>query len=318
MEIKCLGCNRIVSVKKDYYKSAKCGYCGNNFEPLKKNNLANKEIEINYLSIFLYVFLFIIVLILIISLFSVFYTIPAGSRGVILTWGKPSMLAIEEGFHIKIPIAQQVIKMDVRTQKYEASLTAASKDLQDVNTKIAINYHLNPASSPEIFQTIGINYAEKLIYPLEQESNKAATAQFTAEELITKREQVRGLMEDILREKLASRGIVVESISIVDFKFSPSFSQAIENKVTQEQNALAAKNKLAQIEYEAKQRVAQAEGEANAIAIQAQAINAQGGKDYVQLQAIQKWDGKLPNFMMGNNGVTPFIDINQVSNIQKS
>lgn len=251
----------------------------------------------------------IIILFLIIIIFGTFYTIPAGYRGVVLTFGKPSATSTGEGINFKIPLIQSVVKMDTRTQKYEAELTAASSDLQDVNTKLAINYHLNSESVIELYRTIGTNYAEKIIYPLEQESNKAATAQFTAVELITKREQVRGSMENILREKLAPRGIIVESISIVDFKFSPSFSQAIENKVTAEQNALAAKNKLEQIKYEAEQRVAQAQGESDAIRAQISAIAAQGGANYLQMLWIQKWDGKV-SVVNGGNSIVDLRGIN--------
>jgi len=233
-------------------------------------------------------------IILLIILFGTFYTISAGYRGVILTFGKPSVTSMGEGLHFKIPLVQKVVKMDTRTQKYEADLTAASSDLQDVKTKIAINYHLNPESVPELYRTIGVDYATKVIYPLEQESNKAATAQFSAVELITKREQVRESMKTTLRDKLSERGIIIEDISIVDFAFSPSFSQAIEAKVTAEQNALAAKNKLEQVKYEAEQRVTQAEGEAKAIQIQTSAINSQGGESYVQLQMIKQWNGQLP------------------------
>jgi regulator of protease activity HflC (stomatin/prohibitin superfamily) len=246
-----------------------------------------------------------------IFLFGSWYTIPAGHKGVVLTFSKPADVAVGEGLHFKIPIIQSVIKMDTRTQKYEADLTAASKDLQDVNTKIAINFHLSPDSVVEVYRTIGVNYAEKLMYPLQQESNKAVTAKFVADELITKRDSVSSDMETMLKEKLRPRGIIVESISIIDFKFSPSFTEAIENKVTMEQNALAAKNKLEQVKYEAEQRIAQAKGEADAIAIQAQAINAQGGKDYVQLQAIAKWDGVLPQYTAGN--AVPFIDIGPIA-----
>lgn len=270
---------------------------------------SNDEINISFGRIVGIIVFFIVLIILIILAFSSLYTINAGDRGVLLTWGKAEVNPIGEGLHFKIPIAQDIVKMDIRTQKYEADLTAASSDLQDVSTKIAINYHLDSNSVVEIYKTIGVDYATKLIYPLEQESNKAATAKYTAVELVTKREQVRTEMEKILKDKLLIRGIIVESISIVDFKFSPSFSQAIEAKVTAEQNALAAKNKLEQVKYEAEQRVTQAKGEADAIAIQAQAINAQGGKDYVQLQAISKWDGKLPTYMLGSNGATPFLDI---------
>ena len=246
-----------------------------------------------------------IALIAIIIIFGTLYTIPAGYRGVLLTFGKPSMTSIGEGLHFKIPLVQSIVKMDTKTIKYEADLTAASSDLQDVATKIAINYHLSPDNVPELYRTIGIDYATKVIYPLEQESNKASTAQFTAVELVTKREQVRTKMEEILREKLAPRGIIVESISIVDFAFSPSFAAAIENKVTQEQNALAEQNKLAAIQYQAQQRVAQAKGEADAIKIQAEAIAINGGTNYLTLKWIEKWNGQVSVV----NGGNPIVDL---------
>ena len=113
------------------------------------------------------------------------------------------MNAQTEGLHFMIPIVNGVTIMDVKTQKYEADLSAASKDLQTVKTKIAINYHLAPDTVPVLYKTIGTGYRESVIYPLEQEANKAATAQFTAEELITKRESVREMMKINLQEKLA-------------------------------------------------------------------------------------------------------------------
>jgi prohibitin 2 len=239
-------------------------------------------------------------------IFSTVYTIPAGSRGVITTFGAPDMTPKSEGIGFKIPFVQNLYTMSVQTQKYEADLTAASRDLQDVQTKIAINYRVSSDQTAVIYRDIGMGYADKIIYPLEQEINKATTAKFTAEELITKRDAVRSEMKSKLGEMLLPRGIIVEEISIIDFKFSPSFTQAIELKVTAEQNALAAKNKLAQVEYEAQQRVTQAEGEATAIKIQAEAINKQGGAEYVRLQAITRWNGVLPTV---TGGVVPFIDV---------
>lgn len=260
----------------------------------------NKE-EVDLKKVFKYVLLGVLVIILISS----FYTIPAGKRGVLLTFGKPSMEAIGEGLHIKVPLIQQIVKVDIKTQKYEADASAASRDLQVVTSKIATNYHLVGDSVPKLYQEIGLDYAAKVIMPMEQEVVKATTAKFTAEELITKREDVRVEIKQLLTERLAVRGIIVEEVSIVNFDFSPAFNTAIEAKVTNEQKALAAKNKLLQVEYEAQQRVTQAKGEADAIAIQAQAINAQGGKDYVQLQAIAKWSGNLPVFVGSQN--MPFI-----------
>lgn len=266
-----------------------------------------EEIGIKPGTVVKYVLIGIVALIALIALFNIAYTVQAGHRAVLLTWGKPNMVSIGEGLHAKWPFAQNAVIMDVQTQKYEADLSAASSDLQDVKTKIAINYHLVPEDVPAIYRDIGVSYAEKVIYPLEQETNKAATAQYTAEQLITKRDEVREKMKTNLREKLQVKGIIVEEISIINFEFSPSFTQAIELKVTAEQNALAAKNKLAQVEYEAQQRITQASAEAEAIRIQAQAIQAQGGKDYVQLQAISKWNGVLPTIT--TSGVVPFINI---------
>lgn len=250
---------------------------------------------------------FIIGIILLVIIFGSWYIVGAGQRAVIITLGKASDISQSPGLHFKLPIIQKVVKFDVKTQKYEADATAASSDLQTVNAKLAINYHVSPDSVPRIYKEIGMDYSNIVIQPLEQEIVKATTARFTAEELITKREEVRDEMKTSLTDRLRPLGLVVEEVSIVNFAFSQSFDAAIEAKVTAEQNALAAKNKLSQIEYEAQQRVAQAQGEAEAIKIQAQAINAQGGKDYVQLRAIERWNGVLPSVTGG--GAIPFINI---------
>ena len=242
----------------------------------------------------------------IILLFSTFYVINAGERGIIVTFGNPSPVPTSEGLHVKIPLIQGIVKMDVKTQKYEAELTSASRDLQDVKTKIAINYHIVPENVPELYKTIGINYADKIIYPFEQETNKAVTSQYTAEELITKRETVRGNMKSALAEKLITRGIVVEEISIVDFAFSPSFTKAIEDKVTAEQQALQSKNKLEQIKFEAQQIIESAKGKAEAIELEGTAIR--NNPQVAQLRAIEKWDGKMP-LVVG--GAVPFVSLDK-------
>jgi len=233
-----------------------------------------------------------------------FYVISAGERGIILTWGKPSDIPASEGLHFKYPVAQNVVKMDIKTQKYEAAASAASKDLQVVSTNIAVNYHLVAERTPILYQEIGIAYQDRIIQPAVQEVVKAATAKFTAEELITRRAEVKEDIKALLKERLQGRDIIVEDISITDFDFSESFNAAIESKVTAEQNALQAKNKLSQIEYEAKQTITKAEAEAESIRIQSLALRE--NKDILQLRAIEKWDGILPKVTAG---ATPFIDI---------
>lgn len=262
-----------------------------------------REIKVNVVKIIGFSFVFIMALIII---FNTAYIVKAGERGVLLTFGKPADVPMGEGLHIKVPIVQTVVHMDVKTMKYETDASAASNDLQIVTTKLAVNYHVLPESTPEIYRTMSYNYQERVIQPAVQEVVKASTAKYTAEQLITKRAEVKEDIKNLLHERLLIRGIIVEDISIVNFDFSPEFNQAIELKVTAEQNALAAKNKLEQVKFEAEQRIVQSKAEAEAIRIQAEAITAQGGKEYVQLQAISKWSGILP---VVTGGSTPFIDM---------
>lgn len=238
--------------------------------------------------------------------FNSVYIVNAGERAILITLGNPSDATLTEGLHFKLPIVQSIALMDIKTQKNEVEASAASKDLQTVNTKIAVNYRVDSSSAPSIYKEIGVNYVDRILSPAIQESIKASTAQFTAEELITKREQVRDAIQTILREKMSERGLVIEDVLIIDFEFSKSFNGAIEDKVTAEQNALKELNQLKAVEYQAQQRITQAKGEAEAIKIQAQAITSQGGKEYVQLQAIAKWNGQMPQV---TGGALPFINL---------
>ena len=229
---------------------------------------------------------------------SPFTIIQAGHRGVVVRLGDVSDTILPEGFHIINPI-DEVVQMSVQTERYEATSSAASKDLQSVTTTIVLNGHLDAAAVNKLYQEIGTDYESKVVDPAIQESVKAATAQFTAEELITKREEVGQIIFQSITDRLTDDYIIVESVSIVDFQFSANFNEAVEAKVTAEQNALAAENKLKQVEFEAQQRIAEAQGEAEAIRIQAEAITSQGGSEYVNLQWIKKWNGVLPTTMLG-------------------
>jgi regulator of protease activity HflC (stomatin/prohibitin superfamily) len=246
----------------------------------------------------------VIGLVLLIGSFTV---VGAGQRGVVLTLGKVSENVWSEGLHFKIPFIQSVQVLDVKTQVEGVDATAASRDLQNVSAKVALNYHLDAERVDKLWQSLGANYKERVIDPAIQESVKAVTAQYTAEELITKRPLVKDDIKKSLTERLQKEFIIVDEFSIVNFDFSQSFNQAIEAKVTAEQNALAAKNKLEQVKYEKEQRIAEAQGEAEAIRIQAQAIQNQGGAEYVNLKAIEKWNGILPTQLLSNT--VPFIEI---------
>lgn len=250
-----------------------------------------------------------IIILILISWLWPFRKVGAGERGVVLQWGAATGKTFEPGLNFKLPIMQKVVRMNVQIQKEQVKAEAASHDLQTVNADVALNYHLNVNKVAVIYTTVGEDYKIKLIDPALQEAVKSITAKYTAEELITKREQVRADVKSALTTKLSPLGLEVDEFNVVNFDFSPQFNKAIEAKVTAEQDALAAKNKLAQVQYEAQQRIEQAKGEAEAIKIQASAIQSQGGADYVKLQSIAKWDGKLPAYMLGNS--VPFININQ-------
>jgi prohibitin 2 len=190
--------------------------------------------------------------------------VPAGHRGVLLTFGKVEDTILPEGLSFKMPITQSVVFMNVQIQKAESVEATVTKDLQEVSTTVVVNFRLSPGSVNEIYKDLREDYVSRVIEPNVEESLKATTAFFRAEELITKRAEVKATFDDILDERLAIFNIDVVSVSLTDFQFSKTFSDAIEAKVVAEQDALQAKNKLEQIRYEAQQLIIQAEAQKNA------------------------------------------------------
>jgi regulator of protease activity HflC (stomatin/prohibitin superfamily) len=241
-------------------------------------------------------------------------TIGAGERGVVLTWGQVEDKIWEEGLHFKKPISQRVVKINVRVVKAETEIGAASKDLQEVSASIALNYHLNPLRVNKLYQTVGRAYQETIIIPAVQEVTKATTAKYTAEELITKRQEVKDNIKETLSERLRTYEILVDEFAIVNFNFSEQFNSAIEAKQTAAQNAIKASRDLDRIKVEAEQRVAQARAESESTILQAQAAaeslrlqRAVITPELIRLRAIEKWNGQLPTYMGG--GAIPFIDL---------
>ena len=274
-------------------------------------NYINKETqEIDEFKIVRHGLTLLIVVALLIGSFG---TIEAGERGVKTRLGNV-VGAVDSGLYFKLPIIEKVKKMDVRTQavlyEREDPLMSASKDLQDVQIATVVNYHLDPALVVDIYTQYKDqdNYEAQVVRPAVRDIVKATASQFTAEELVTKRAEFTDTVLVKLNERLLSKSSIVEQVNITNFQFSDSFSRAIEMKVTAEQEALASKNKLEQVKFEAQQQIEKAKAEAESIRIQAQAITQQGGADYVKLQAISKWDGKLPTQMIPNSAV-PFIDL---------
>jgi regulator of protease activity HflC (stomatin/prohibitin superfamily) len=240
-----------------------------------------------------------IAIFLITILFSSFTVISAGHTGVQVTFGEVNMTPLSEGVHFVNPLSS-IKDVDVRLQKAKLDgASAGTKDLQQVHTDIVVQYRLNSAKVPHIYKEFGLNVDDKVLGPGINEAFKSVTGHYTSEELITKRDEVSMAITEHLRNKMAPFNIDVSGVSLVNFGFSAEYQKAIESKVIATQNKLKAEQDLERIKVEAASRVAQAEGEAKAIAIQATAIQSNGGQNYVQLQWIDKWDGKLPNTVVG-------------------
>lgn len=255
------------------------------------------------------VFGLVFVLIIFFLFLNPFVIIGAGERGVVLNFGAVSPTVLDEGLHLRVPIMQKIIKMDVKVQKSQTDAEAASKDLQETFSTIALNFHILPEKVNWIYQKLGADFKQRIIDPAVQEVVKAVTAKYTAVEVITQREKVRSEIRELLKQRLLAYNIIVDDFSIVNFKFSNQFTQAIEQKQTAEQLALKAQRDLERIKIEAEQKVTQATAEAEALRLQKENVTTQLVKlrqIEASLKAIEKWDGHLPKV---TSGAVPFIDV---------
>lgn len=254
-----------------------------------------------------------IVLLLILTIFKPWVQVGAGERGIVQNFGAVQDIVLGEGIHFKIPIVQTVSLMDVKIQKAMTDAASSSSDLQDVDLSVALNYHIIPDKANLVYQTIGVQFKERIIDPAIQEVMKAVSARYTAEELITKRPAVSTEMQEALTFRLLASNISVDAFSIISFSFSQTFTDAIEAKQTAEQNALKAKRDLDRIKVEAEQTIAAATAEAEALRLQKMNISPdliELRKIEANLKAIEKWNGILPQ--VTGAGAVPFIGIDAV------
>jgi len=256
------------------------------------------------------------------------HSVPPGHRGVIVTLGKVKEVNLDEGLQFKLPFIQKIVDMKVMLEKEQVDESAASSDLQEITTTLTVHFNIMPSSAWTVYQTMRKDYHSLLLRPVIQEDLKATTAKFTAEDLIITRTQLVDTLTEKLRESLLPYGIYVQTVNFVDFQFSKAFRDAIEAKVTAEQEALQAKNVLVRIEYEAQQKVIQAEAQRNATIIAAEAdamrveiaalaeafkvmteanataeaimlITNQMTPEYAQYLHLMQWDGRYPTTMLG-------------------
>lgn len=258
------------------------------------------------------------VLVVLIAGLSAVTIVPAGNSGVIVTLGKVDDRALDSGMHFKIPFVQSVVMMNNKIQKCEVDSNSVSKDLQTVSSAVAVNFHITSDSAAEIYRTIGVQYQDTVLQPAIQEAVKSVSAQYTAEELITKRTAVGDEIASALTEKVSDYGIIIDKFNIVNFEFSEEFNVAIEQKQVAEQNYLRAQTEkeqqIMEAEADAKKQVIAAEAEAEAKLKKAEAeaeanekINASLNGNILTYQQIQKWNGEYPSVVSSDSSI--LIDV---------
>lgn len=228
-----------------------------------------------------------------------------GERGIRVSFGKANSEPMTEGIYLWVPVAFGMKVMDVRIQKSEVDTNAASRDMQVVTTKFALNWHINPQKVMTVYTTIGSEEAvlSNVINPAISESLKAATAKKTVEEILTKRHELKTEIDTDIKTRMEAYGITVDDINIVDVHFSQDFMHAIEQKQVAEQRAKQAEYEALQAKQTAVAEVNRAQGQAEAQKLLRTTLSS----ELLQLKAVEKWDGKFPQVM--GNGALPFINL---------
>lgn len=220
-----------------------------------------------------------------------FVIINPGQAGVISILGKAQDGSFLEGIHFKPPLVATVDIYDVTVQKFEVPAQSATRDLQDLTASFAINFRLDPSQVVNIRRTQGTlqNIVSKIIAPQTQESFKIAAALRTAEECITKRNELKEDFDRALGDRLQKYGVLVLDTSVVDLNFSQEFSKAVEDKQIAEQRAQRAVYVAQEAEQEAQAEVNRAHGKAEAQRLLAETLKAPGGSLVLQKEAIAAW-----------------------------
>lgn len=247
----------------------------------------------------------VVAVIAIILLADSFYTIKSTERGVLSTFGKINDISISDGLHTKMPFIQTVRKINVQQKKFDGKEQSYTKDVQTSDVEYTINYDLVKENVTKLMQNIGDDYHNRIVIPFIRSSMKQSFGNFAATEIVENRDVVRREIEQQLRNILDSTYFMNIQFQITNIDFDDDFEKAIKEKQVAEQNALKAKNVTIQVEEQAKQTKIKAQAEAEAINIKAKALEA--NPNLTTYEAVQRWDGKMPQYMLGNS--VPFINV---------
>lgn len=247
----------------------------------------------------------LVLLIIVLVMCNPIAMVGVGERGVKVTLGKVSPESYTEGIHFVTPFIQKIHTMDVKTQKSNPATTVFTKDIQQARLVYVVNYNLQPENVHKMYREVGRDYKEKVLIPIVEGTVKNVIGGWNASDLIANRAKATSDILETLKEQLNDNYIDVTDFQITDIDYSDAFERAIESKVTAEQEALKAKNQTVQVQEEAKQKVISAEAEAKSMAIRANALTQ--NKALVEYEAVKKWNGVLPQYMMGNT--VPFVNL---------
>jgi regulator of protease activity HflC (stomatin/prohibitin superfamily) len=264
----------------------------------------------------------VILLIIFIFLWGTFTIVPAGHRGVVLWWGSVEKRVMGEGLNFKVPMAERVIKVDVRVQPHPfKEIDAASKEYQMVKLTGMMNFHIDPSFVNDLYQKVGLDFANKVIDPAFNDFVKEVVPVYPITEILPKREEIRKRAMTKLGDNLARYHIIVDDIYFANIRFTPEYERAIEAKQVAQQQVETQRQILAQREIEAQQKVATAKGEAESILVVAQGqakanevLSRSISPILVEYKGIEKWNGILPQF---TGGVVPFIDLGKMGGGKK-
>jgi regulator of protease activity HflC (stomatin/prohibitin superfamily) len=231
--------------------------------------------------------------------------IEEGTRGIKKVFGKVDDDAMTPGFYFINPISTKVIKISVKEEKLQIDTTAYTKDTQTVNVKFAITYYPQADSVHKLYSNFGLDWQVKILEPAVLGSLKDSVGKYIADELVGKREMVKAYAEEEIKKALAMRKIIVTRLDILNLDFNDAYESAVEAKVVAVQEAERSKNRTVQIKEEAEQQIIAAKAEAESMRIRSQALSQ--NKSLVEYEAVQKWDGKLPQYNMGSS--MPFIKL---------
>jgi regulator of protease activity HflC (stomatin/prohibitin superfamily) len=259
-------------------------------------------------------------IVILIIIWGTFVIVPAGHRGVALWWGSVEKRILGEGLNFMVPIAERVIKVDVRVQPHPfREIDASSKEYQNVKMTGMMNFHIDPAYVNDLYQKVGLDFADKVIDPAFNDFVKEVVPTYPIGEILPKREEIRQRAMKKLGDNLERYHIIVDDIYFANIRFSPEYEGAIEAKQVAQQQVETQRQVLAQREIEAQQKVATAKGEAESILVvangQAKANDALSKSItpiLVQYKGIEKWNGILPQV---SGGAVPFVDLSKMGGL---